>query len=146
MKHFKFFVLSALIAGSVNAAETRFTPEALDVIEQNLTVALNHPIPGVQASAAQTVRDLKNIARDSDLNALVIPLMRIVKNGNAECGPRILAALALHDLNSGMGDFAIKRVGLLTDDCRLKHVCTWLTYDCLARQVAAGMTRGLKSN
>ena len=139
MKSTMFLVLTAMFISQVAAsgkiiANDRFTPEKLEVIEKSLKIALESPIAGIQASAAQTVRDLKARVPDCELSTLVIPLMRIVKDRNAECGPRILAALALHELNSEMGDFAIARTGQFTEDRRLKHVCTWLTHDRLLAQ------------
>jgi len=133
MKFTMVFALVALAVGQL-VAGNRFTPERLEVIEQNLKVALETPVAGIQASAAQTVRDLKAEVPEYEFASLVIPLMRIVKNAEAECGPRVLAALALHELNSDMGDFAIERVGQFTEDGRLKHVCTWLSFDRLIAQ------------
>lgn len=139
MKQIAVVVLAVLLAARAGAGEDpaaqRFSNEKLAVIEANLKVALESPVPGIQASAAQTVRDLKAEAPEYGFASLVIPLMRIVKDRDAECGCRILAALALHELNSEMGDFAIERVGMFTEDARLKHVCTWLTYE---RLLAAG--------
>jgi len=139
MKLITVLFLACLTVGRVSAGDgpdaPRFTDQKLEVIEANLKVALESASPGVQASAAQTVRDLKARAPHYEFASLVIPLMRIVKDGNAECGPRVLAALALHELKSELGDFPIQRTGRFTEDQRLKHVCTWLTYD---RLLASG--------
>jgi hypothetical protein len=136
MKRLKVYLILAFLflTGSahtqnVNRSDQRFTEEKLHLLEQNLAVVLGNPTPGVQASAAQTVRDLKNMATEYSFSRLVIPLMRIVKNERAEIGPRILAALALHDLHSEMGDYAIKRVAKFSDIQRMKNLCMWLTFE-----------------
>ena len=110
-----------------NGRAPRFTQEKLNVIERNLVIALETPSPGMQASAAQTVRDLKELSPEYSFSRLVIPLMRIVKDEAAEIGPRILASLALEELHSEMGDYAIKRTAQFTDCNRMQHLCMALT-------------------
>ncbi len=79
-----------------------------------------------QAAAAQTVRDLHATYPDRAYTPLVIPLMRVMKNTDADIPVRMLAALALHELRSERGDFAIRRVGEFTSDSRLKKLCASL--------------------
>jgi hypothetical protein len=140
MRHLTVLCIALIVAtgqmtgGEQNGAEGRFTREKLARVEANLKLALESPIPGIQASAAQTVRDLKERVPDHPFSSLVIPLMRIMKDQNAECGPRVLAALALGELDSEIGAFAIKRVAQFTDVPRLRHVCTWLAYERLLAQ------------
>lgn len=118
----------------VFAQETSIVPRApqlseerLRQTEESLVVALESNSPGKQASAAQTVRELKGLLPDRSFGRLVIPLMRIVKDESADVPARILAALALSELHSDMGDFAIKGVAKFTDNKRLGHLCTALT-------------------
>ena len=114
--------------GNTYSDDPRFTDEKLQAIEKSLQHALESGNFGIQTSAAQVVRDVKALAPRYEFSGLVIPLMRIVKDESAEPAKRILAALALHELGSARGDFAIKRVGELTDVKQLKHICVWLAY------------------
>ena len=76
MKSIKwFFVIAIAIATQLKAGEEgeqdpRFTDEKLNVIEKNMIVALESQSPGIQASAAQTVRDLKKAAPDYPFSRL----------------------------------------------------------------------------
>lgn len=116
-------------AGSTYSNDPRFTDEKLQAIEKTLQQALESGNFGLQTSAAQVVRDVKGLVPRYEFPDLVIPLMAIVKNEDAQPASRILAALALHELGSARGDFAIKRVGEFTDVKQVKHVCTWLAYE-----------------
>ena len=102
--------------------------DRFDAIEKSLVMALRTPSPGMQASASQVIRDLKVLLPDQEFSLLLIPLMRIVKDEEADVAVRMVAALALHDLESGQGDFTIKRVAQFTKNDRMKHLCTWLAY------------------
>jgi hypothetical protein len=103
--------------------------EKIDLIEQNIVNALQSDIPGMQADAAQLVRDLRDLRPEQSFPGCVIPLMAIVKNEDADTGARILAALALNQLDSPMGHFTISRMASFTSEPRLKHVCSWLAYE-----------------
>jgi hypothetical protein len=54
--------------------------------------------------------------------------MRIVKDESRPCQARVTAAIALHELHSARGDYAIKQTALFTDCKHTKHVCNWLSY------------------
>jgi hypothetical protein len=111
-----------------NVAKPRFTEERLDQTERSLVAALESSSPDMQATASQTIRDLKAMFPDRSFSRLVIPLMRIVKNETAQSCNRTLAALALHALHSDMGDFAISQEAKFSDCKRMRHLCGWLTY------------------
>jgi hypothetical protein len=115
-------------AGSTYSDDRRFTDEKLQAIEKNLQRALESDNFGLQTSAEQVIRDVKALVPQYEFSSLVIPLMRILKDESAASPNRILAALALHELGSERGDYAIRRVGELSDIRQLKHVCAWLTY------------------
>lgn len=121
------FTLPAL--GSKKGDEVWFKGASIHAIEENLAIALQTPSPGMQASASQVVRDLKALLPDQEFSRLTIPLMAIVKDEDAEVAVRMVAALALYDLQSSKGDFAIQRVAQFTKNERMKHLCTWLTFD-----------------
>ena len=103
--------------------------DRIDLIDQNIVIALGSDIPGMQADAAQLIRDLKAQRPDQSFSNCVIPLMALVKNEEAESSTRILAALALDTLDSELGNFAIARTAQFTSNQRLKYICTWLAYE-----------------
>lgn len=125
------FVLSAALAQAQSQGNgvSRFSEEKLKQIEANLLRSLESDIPGIQAPAAKNVRDIKAMVPDYVFSYRVtIALMRIVKNEQAMAGSRILAALALHDLNSETGDYAIKMTAQFSDEKRFKGLCSLLTH------------------
>ena len=103
--------------------------QKFDVIEQNIVNALRSDVPGMQADAAQLVRDLNNARPDISFSTCVVPLMAVLKNEEGESAARILAALALDQLDSPMGHFAVSRTASFTSDSRLAYVCGWLAYE-----------------
>lgn len=125
--------------GATKTNEVWFKGSTVDVIEKSLAVALTTPSPGMQASASQVVRDLKVLLPDQEFSLLVIPLMGIVKNEDSDVASRMVAALALHDLQSARGDFAIQRVAQFTKNDRMKRLCSWLTHERL-QQIPASKT------
>jgi|GEM_PF-2223554 len=120
--------------GSATAGDSETFIESMpassvDLIEPNIVNALRSGIPGMQADAAQLIRDLNRIRPEESFSSCVIPLMAILKNEQEENGPRILAALALDQINSDIGAFAIERTATFTSDAQLKYICTWLAYE-----------------
>lgn len=118
----------------------RFVNATVEQSEQSLAIALTSNSPGLQTTAAQTVRDLKVLLPARTFSPLVIPLMRLVKDESEETASRVLAALALHDLHSSVGDFAIARTAEFTDSEQLRHLCWWLAHYRLMEQqeISAG--------
>ncbi|HEX7574505.1 MAG TPA: hypothetical protein VF514_15570 [Bacteroidota bacterium] len=68
------------------------------------------------------MRELKALLPDESFSTFVIPLKRIVKNSDAHVEVRILAALALQDLHSDRGDFAIKMEAKYAENGRSAHI------------------------
>jgi hypothetical protein len=66
---------------------------------------------------------------EEQFSPFVIPLMRIVKDDDAQVEARILASLALHELHSGAGDFAIRREALFCGNVRLGHILAALAVE-----------------
>ena len=122
-------VLASTARGANREGEVWFKGATLEIIEHNLAYGLNTKSPGVHASASQVIRDLKNIFPDQDFSVLIIPLMRIVKDEDAETQVRMVAALALHELRSQRGDFTIQQLARFTANSRMKHLCGWLAYE-----------------
>ena len=132
MKRFALMILLTIVGLSIGRAESPYSSDPGDAeaklrpIETSLQNALESGNPGLQASAAQVAREVEARFPRYDFSALIIPLMRILKNEDGDAGTRILAALALHDLRSARGDYAIQGIAASTDDQRLKHLCRWL--------------------
>jgi hypothetical protein len=85
--------------------------------------------PGLHLTAANTARQLKELLPEREFTSLVIPLMRIVKDEDAETSAGIVAAVALSGLRSAKGDFVISRTAEFTQDQRVKTVCSWLSHN-----------------
>ena len=117
----------ALSAKSTDDVWFKGTP--VDLIEQNLAVALRMHSDGIQASASQVVRDLKGLLPSQEFTSVIIPLMGIVKNEDGDPAVRTVAALALYDLKSSRGDFALSQMARFSRNDRIKHLCAWLTYE-----------------
>ena len=106
----------------------RFKNATIEQTEKSLIQALESNSPGLQMSAAVTIRELKTLFPNRSFSSLVIPLMRIVKDEDGEGCSRVVAALALHDLHSAIGDYAISRAAQFAECSQLKRACAWLTY------------------
>jgi HEAT repeat protein len=137
MNHVKFFsfvvaaslVLTAMaFAGPPNNSTAQFTAEKLSTIEDNLVLCLMSNSPGVRATAALTIKQLRELAPEYSFNRSIIPLMALVKQEDVDVPSRIAASLALHSIQSSRGDYAIKMTARFTDIERVKRLCENLTY------------------
>ncbi len=127
--------LGIVLAGAVTVQAQQsalhspyFTPEKIHQFETNLIVALNSGIPGMQSSAAQTLRELRLYNPGYDYSRSIIPLMKIVKSETANTNARLCAVLALYDLRSDRGDYAISMTAKFSDNTKVRTLCTWLAY------------------
>jgi hypothetical protein len=109
------------------AKPPQFTEEKIAIIEENLVKDLESKNPGVVIGGTQTVREMKKAVPTHDFSKLIIPLMRIVKDENSDRASRILAALALDEIDSERGNFAISREGEMSNDDVFKSLCANLT-------------------
>ena len=112
---------------SLPSLDQPLTKEKLALIEENLLRALESKSVGIWIGGAQVVRELKLKSPEYDFSKLIIPLMRILKDKQADRAARIMAALALYDINSERGNFAIERESQFDDDALFKTVCVNLT-------------------
>ncbi len=122
-------VTQPLLARDETLGVGRFVSATIEQSETSLKIALEAPSPGLQLTAANTTRQLKELLPDQEFSSLVIPLMRIVKDENAETSSRLVAAIALDGLRSAKGDFAISRTAEFTNNPRVKNTCAWLAYN-----------------
>ncbi len=126
-----FILIGAIVLTGVGFGQDRqnvdprYTLESLKSIEQNLVIGLQDTEhPGLQASSAQQILDIQGIVPSYPFSSALIPLMAILKNDNAPVTARIYAALALHNLHSQRGDFAIERIAEFTHLPQLQKLCT----------------------
>ena len=108
----------------------------VDRIESSLVIGLQANCACLQASAAQVIRDLKARVPDHNFSKSVIPLMRILKDENQNVGVRQVAALALHEIGSGRGDYAIEREAQFSDHQQLRHLCRSLVNERVRERLA----------
>jgi hypothetical protein len=139
MKHGSLLLIvvaaSLVLSGSAfatappdNPTTRVFTQEQLVKIEDNLLLCLASECPGVRATAALTIKQLKETAPGYSFERSIIPLMRIVKNEDSDDCSRLTASLALHVLESARGDYAIKMTAYFTEAGRVKRMCENLSY------------------
>lgn len=120
---------SAFAAAPPDLPATKlFTQEQLARIEDNLILCLSSESPGVRATAAMTIKQLKEAAPGYSFERSIIPLMRNVKNENSDDCSRLTASLALHVLGSARGDYAIKMTAHFTEAGRVKRMCEHLSF------------------
>ena len=135
MKRLLLFLLLAVFTGSLvfasegPIANLSLNQEKIQLIERNLIIGLESNIPTLQASAALVLRQVKAMAPQYEFSLGVIPLLRLVRTEGLDATVRMAAALALHDLNSARGDFAIARIAKYEDNPRVKKLFQALTYD-----------------
>jgi hypothetical protein len=98
----------------------------LERIEKNLINAFESDVPGLQSSAALTLRQLREVAPHYDWDRSIVPLMHIVNREEHDACARIAAAMVLHELRSSRGDWAIERTAQFADNPRVKRYCTIL--------------------
>lgn len=122
-------VCGVVFAGQPASSTVTLTPEKLALIEKNLVIGLESGVPTLQASAALVLHQVKSLAPDYSFSLCVIPLMRIVKTVDYDVEARLAAGLALFDLNSARGDFAIARTARFEENQRVKKVFVAMTYE-----------------
>jgi hypothetical protein len=122
-----FTLLITAVLAQADDTSTRFKKQHLkQTVESIIIVLNNHDSPSMQASAAQTIRQLEWTFPDESFDSFVEPLMRIVNNEGADSQTRILAALALDGLHSDTGDAAIERVAKGSGEKSVQALCAAL--------------------
>ncbi len=117
------------LAEPPSPSSANLTQAKLALIEKNLAIGLESGIPSLQASAALVLRQVKSLAPDYDFSLCIIPLMRIVRTSGYDVEARLASAVALHDLKSARGDFAIARIARFEDNARVKKVFTAMAFE-----------------
>jgi len=122
------FVVATAMAHGEGLRSPYFSDEKLYQFETNLILAIQSGYPSLESSAAQTLRELKAYNPGFSYSRSIIPLMRLVKSERADTRSRLCATLALHDLKSDRGDYAIAVTAKFSDNAKVQKLCYWLAY------------------
>lgn len=121
-------MIPALVRASDPPAAPRFTNATIEQTEQSMVQGIAYNNPYMTATIAFTVRDLKGLYPEHSFTPLIIPLMGALKDEDAPAFARTAAAIALHDLRSARGDYAISQAAIFTSSEKVRNVCSWLRY------------------
>ncbi len=135
------FLATILVAAAAFAAEPPAGVNAsyatdIDRIEASLVLGLQSDCAGLQASAAQVIRDLKGRQPEHSFAKSILPLMRVLKDENKDVRVRQIAALALHAIASSRGDYAIEREAQFSDHSQLRYLCRSLVSERMRERLA----------
>lgn len=122
-----------VVAGD-NASQRAQIRANIERIEQNLIMAYESGIPGLQANAAITMLQVQKEVPDYRWSNSIIPLMRIVNGESNDEKSRIAAALALSQIRSDRGDYSIVRNARFTSNSRVKRYCSLLAANRIAEK------------
>ena len=112
---------------TLHSAGTRFQKQHLKQTEDMLITGLKSDNPEIQATSAQTIRDLEQLFPEESFDALIIPMRRFLKNEAMETKSRMLVAVALDALHSDDGDAAIAEIAHTSTDAALQQLCKALS-------------------
>ena len=129
-------ILAPVYSAEPVRAQVDLTNAKLEQIETNLIMALESNYPSLEASAAQVIRDLKVRVPEYNFSRSIIPLMRTLKDENMDARVRQVAALALHDIDTERGDYAIEREARFSDQQQLRHLCWFLVNERVRERLA----------
>ncbi len=105
---------------------TRFQRGHMKDSEESLRAAIESPRVELQETGIQAVRDLEQLDTHYKFTLLISPLSEKLKDLNASENVRMLAALALDELHSDVGDAAIQSIAHNSPDPGLKSLCNAL--------------------
>jgi HEAT repeat protein len=129
MKSLLFTVLVLFSVQTLSAKSAVFSVEKKSAIVDNLVKAINSENTGLHTSGAIVLADLINesyLASD-DASKAMIPLLRLLKNGETE-KERIAAAVALYQLGNPIGIFQLGGVARFDENKKVATVCKNLYY------------------
>ncbi len=129
MKAFFFIVLLLFSVQTLSAQPAGFSAEKKSAIANNLVKAINSENTGLHTSGAIVLADLINESYmdRGDASKAMIPLLRLLKNGETE-KERIAAAVALYQLGNPIGIFQLGGVARFDDNKKVAAVCKNLYY------------------
>ena len=121
--------LALLVVQTLSAQVTEFPENKKSVIVDNLTVGIKSENNGLQTSAALVIYELINESylESSDASKAMIPLLKLLKNGQTE-EERIAAAMALFQLGNPIGIYQLRGVAVFDDNEKVATICKNLYY------------------
>jgi len=121
--------LALLVVQTLSAQVTEFPENKKSVIVDNLTVGIKSENNGLHTSAALVIYELINESyiESSDASKTMIPLLKLLKNGQTE-EERIAAAMALFQLGNPIGIYQLRGVAVFDDNEKVATICKNLYY------------------
>ena len=102
---------------------TKFNKKNLPRTQATLIEIIESNSSEKAASALQTIRELELIFPEESFETMLEPLIKIVKNENAEDATRILALFALENLHSDIGDTTIMELKNSSSNKTIREIC-----------------------
>lgn len=115
-------VILLLLSSSTIFAKSSKTAELKrEQIADNLKIGLESQNEGLRISSAYMLTDLmgKNVVEQSDASGSLIPLMKMLNNGQTEI-ERITAAMALYELGNSIGIRALRNAAIFDESQRVR--------------------------
>jgi hypothetical protein len=126
---FLLLVIVLIVTSSTIQAQdsaTRFQKQHLKQTEASLVNALNSASAGMQATAAQTLRQLEWTFPEEEFKSTISPLIQLLKDEKGDTQVRLLTAIALDGLHSDLGDEAIASVAKSSNNKSVQELCAAL--------------------
>lgn len=124
MKTLTIVLLTFLVAHNLSAQSAALSFEKKSVVVDNLIQGIESENSGLHTSAALVLSELisKSYLESVDASKALIPLLRMLDTGKTD-EERIVAALALYQLGSGIGINRLKYASRFDDSDRVAKVC-----------------------
>ena len=116
---------TAAYAGDGGNVRTERQNAILNAAEMNLALTLKKVDGEFLESVIASVADIKHTYSDKDMDLVVIPLMKILRN-HQDSNFRILAAMALHDIGHDVGVYAVKEAARFDNNRTVRHICLYM--------------------
>ncbi|MFZ2322726.1 MAG: hypothetical protein WAV89_03410 [Ignavibacteriaceae bacterium] len=129
MKNLIIVLIALVLFPAMSANAGKFTEEKKSAIVDNLAEGIVSENCGLRTGSANVLSDLINNSylESDDASKAMIPLLRMLENGETEC-ERIAAAVALYKLGNGIGIYRLRGVAQFDDNEKVSQVCKNLYY------------------
>ncbi len=122
---FAYLVLaiSIIFVTTINAKE--ISQNKKDAIVKTLSMGISSENFGLKTSAALELGNLIdiNLINKNDANQALIPLLKMLNNGQSE-EERISAAITLFKMGNGIGIYNLKGAARFDDSERVRKICS----------------------
>lgn len=129
MKNIFIVLLALALLPFLNIKAEKFPEKKKEIVVDNLKEGILSDNSGLRTSSACVLSNLINesyIEKD-DADKTMIPLLRMLENGENEC-ERIAAAVALFKLGNGIGIYRLRGIAIFDDNEKVSQVCKNLYY------------------